>query len=79
MARGIGHKWIFQEDANRGDFARQLARLTAAETLTVYASSLLPNHFPLSVRTKETMKGALRNVNPNPSSATPPSGWVARR
>jgi hypothetical protein len=36
---------FFSADADREDFVQRLARLAAAEALTVYAWALLPNHF----------------------------------
>ncbi len=50
-ARGSARQRLFQEDAEREDFVPRLARAAGAEALTVYAWSLLPNHFHLLVRT----------------------------
>ena len=44
-ARGMERQRIFQEDAEREDVVQRLARVAAAEALTVSASALLPNHF----------------------------------
>jgi REP element-mobilizing transposase RayT len=50
MARGIERQRIFN-DADREDFVQRMAKLAAAEALTVYAWAFLPNHFHLLVRT----------------------------
>ena len=44
-ARGGARQRLFPADAEREDCVQRLARLAAAEALTVYAWSLLPNHF----------------------------------
>jgi REP element-mobilizing transposase RayT len=50
-ARGIARQRLFPDDADREEFVQRLARVAAAEALTVYAWALVPNHFPLLVRT----------------------------
>ena len=51
MARGLEHQQIFRDDHDRDDFVRRLAALVEAETLTVYAWVLIPNHFHMLIRT----------------------------
>ena len=51
-ARGGARQRLFPADAEREDCVQRLARVAEVETLTVYAWSLLPNHFHLLVRTR---------------------------
>ena len=51
MARGLDRQLIFRDDRDREDFVRRLAHLAEAGALSVYAWTLLPNHFHLLVRT----------------------------
>lgn len=51
MARGLDRQVIFRDDPERDDFVRRLAALAEAGAITVYAWTLLPNHFHLLVRT----------------------------
>jgi len=63
MARGIERQRIFQDDTDQEDFVQRLARLAAAETLTVYAWVLLPNHFHLLVRTgRQPLARSMRSL-----------------
>src|SRR2546422_7078952 len=62
-ARGSARQRIFQDDADREDFVQRLARLAAAEALTVYAWALLPNHFHLLVRTgRQPLARSMRSL-----------------
>jgi len=51
MARGIMRQPIFRTDADRDDFVQRLARLAEAQSVSVYAWALLPNHFHVLLRT----------------------------
>lgn len=51
VARGIERGCIFRDDADRLAFVRRLDDLCLAGGATLYAWSLLPNHFHLLVRT----------------------------
>jgi len=50
-ARRSARQRLFQADAEREEFVQRLARVAAAEALTVYAWALVPNHLHLLVRT----------------------------
>lgn len=63
MARGIARQRIFQDDADREDFVQRMARLAAAEALTVYAWVLLRNHCHLLVRTgRQPLARSMRSL-----------------
>lgn len=51
MGRGIERSNVFRTDRDRDDFLNRLAKLCLDGNLTVYAWSLLSNHFHLLVRT----------------------------
>ncbi len=63
-APGVLHQVrIFQDDADREDFVQRLARVAAAEALTVYAWARLPNHFHLLVRTgRQPLARSMRSL-----------------
>ena len=52
MARGVDRHRLFRDDLDRNDFVQRLATLATAEAWTVYAWTLIPNHFHLLVRTE---------------------------
>jgi REP element-mobilizing transposase RayT len=54
MARGIERRRLFRADRDRDDLLRRLAALAHAGSVSVYAWTLLPNHFHLLVRTTQT-------------------------
>jgi REP element-mobilizing transposase RayT len=63
LARGSARQRLFPEDAEREDVVQRLARLAAAEALTVYAWALLPNHFHLVVRTgRQPLARSMRSL-----------------
>jgi putative transposase len=51
MGRGIERTNIFRTDQDRGDFLNRVAQLCMDADLTVYAWSLMANHFHLLART----------------------------
>ncbi len=51
MGRGLDRQRIFRDARDRADLLHRLGALAQAEVVTVYAWALLPNHFPLLVRT----------------------------
>jgi len=53
-ARGIEGRKIFIDDRDRGDFVHRLASVCADEQAFLYAWSLMPNHFHLTLRTGTT-------------------------
>jgi putative transposase len=63
MARGIERRKIFRDDRDRDDLIARLARLTEKKGWTVYAWSLMPNHFHLLVRTgKQPLSRNMRTL-----------------
>ena len=62
-ARGSARQRLFQADADREGFVQRLARVAAAEALTVYAWVLLPNHCQLLVRTgRQPLARSMRSL-----------------
>ena len=57
MARGVDRHRLFRDDLDRNDFVQRLATLATAEAWTVYAWTLIPNHFHLLVRTERRPRG----------------------
>ncbi len=55
MGRGIDGIKIFSNKKDREDFLEHLADLNIAEDLSVYAGTLISNHFHLLVRTGNKM------------------------
>lgn len=51
MARGITRQLIFRDDVDRADFVQRLARLADAQSRSVYAWTLMPNHVHVLLRT----------------------------
>jgi putative transposase len=51
MARGIERGLIFRDDRDREEFLKRFSGLAQKEAWTIYAWSLMPNHFHLLVRT----------------------------
>jgi len=52
MGRGIERGDIFFDNADRKDFIDRLSKLVEEEAIEVYAWSLMPNHFHLSLKIK---------------------------
>jgi putative transposase len=57
MGRVVDRAVIFDNDADRDEFANRVAALCQEGALAVYAWALMPNHFHLLVRTGATPLG----------------------
>lgn len=53
MSRGIERRVIFEDDHDRHDLLARLETMVAADAFTIYAWTLMPNHFHLLVRTRD--------------------------
>lgn len=63
MARGIERRRIFWDDGDRDDFVVRVAARAEEGAWTVYAWSLMPNHFHLLVRTcDESLSRSMRRL-----------------
>jgi putative transposase len=63
MARGITRQPIFRDDADRDDFVHRLARLADAQSVSVYAWALMPNHFHVLLRTgRQPLARSMRSL-----------------
>lgn len=63
VVRGIERSRIFQDDRDREDLLRRLAKLVQEEALAVYAWAFLPNHAHFLVRTgKRPLGRSMRSL-----------------
>jgi len=63
MGRGIDRTKIYRNKADRSDFVNRLADLCRQEALSVYAWTLMPNHFHLLLRTgKQPLSQSMRKL-----------------
>jgi len=63
MARGIEHRDVFYDDADREDFLERVARLATEGAIAVYAWALMPNHVHLLVRTgNRSLASSMRSL-----------------
>jgi len=53
MGRGIEREKIFFNNKDRNDFLNRLAELVEDDSMDIYASAVLPNHFHLLCKTKK--------------------------
>jgi REP element-mobilizing transposase RayT len=54
IARGIGQRQIFDDDADRNRFVERLGNILVETRTSCYAWALIPNHFHLLLRTNKT-------------------------
>ena len=63
MVRGLEARKIFLSDVDREDFVGRLGEVARSAGMTIYAWSLLSNHFHLLVRTgRESLSRVMRRV-----------------
>jgi len=54
VVRGIERRKIFRDDSDRDDFLERLSAILGESRTSCYAWALMPNHFPLLLKTGQT-------------------------